>query len=576
MRLLVRHRLRRTRREGYVDRSELLEADEIRIGRGSDVELHLSDGRVLLHHATLSIRDGVLRVEALDNAEIELDGVPSRAVDLTPGHTVAVGPYDLVCGDPSPDCDAAIGIELTRPMGDAEETLRTRVRTPLLARRRSGWKIGGAIALVLLLIGVGIPLGTFLGPADAPKPVEQNAGTPSNTDFLRLAETMWVTEGLSNVHADLEAGCQACHVTPFAAVAETTCAACHNTLTAHVDPHASFSANVDLSGGCASCHQEHKGPKGITPGVEITEAGCISCHTGDIDPGDGSALARVASIADHPQIELPTAPLSGLIFSHASHLIPQGKRSPDGTRKVLGCVDCHQSANEGQDMTLPSFADGCVSCHTLTFAAEEPDRRLPHGSVTKLRSFVGDFYEAVARGDIQAPEQPEPPRRRRPGQAAEPEPIAPPKPVPAHILAERALSGPAVKGQCATCHALDEGVAAADWSIVPVKAVEDWFSAARFDHDDHKKDAQCSTCHAVTKSEKAEDVSMPSIGTCLDCHGSAADFPDVDSTCVTCHSFHGRTEDAASISAPAWFAEKRRPENEATEELAEILRNARF
>ena len=69
---------------------------------------------------------------------------------------------------------------------------------------------------------------------------------------------------------------------------------------------------------------------------------------------------------------------------------------------------------------------------------------------------------------------------------------------------------------------------------------------------------------------------MPSIGTCLDCHGSAADFPDVDSTCVTCHSFHGRTEQAAGISAPAWFAEKRQPENEASEELAEILRNARF
>lgn len=99
---------------------------------------------------------------------------------------------------------------------------------------------------------------------------------------------------------------------------------------------------------------------------------------------------------------------------------------------------------------------------------------------------------------------------------------------------------------------------------------------ARFDYDDHKQDAQCSSCHAVTISEKAEDVATPGIGTCLDYHGSAADFPDVDSTCVTCHSFHGRTDRAAGIRAPAWFAEKRRPENEASEELAEILRNARF
>lgn len=578
MRLLVRHRLRRTRREGYVERSEILEAEQIDVGRGSDVELHLSDGRVLLHHATISLQNGVLIVAARDNAEIELDGIPTKTAELKPGHTVAVGPYDLVCGEAEPGCDAAIGVELARPMGDAETALRERVRTPLLARRRSGWKVGGAIALVLLLVGLAIPLVPYLTTtSDTPAPAAQEAATASDRDLLRLAETMWVTEGLSDVHANLEAGCQACHATPFAAVADTTCAACHSNLTAHIDPHASFSADVDLSAGCAACHQEHQGPKGIHPGVAITETGCINCHKGDIDPGDGSSLARVVSIADHPPLRLPAPPPSGLKFSHASHLIPQGKRVPDGSRKVLGCVDCHQSANEGRDMTLPSFASGCASCHTMTFAAEDPDRRLPHGSVTKLRSFVTDFYEAVASGEIKAPElAPPPPRRRRPGQPAEPVQVTPPAPVPASVRIEQALSGPAVKGQCATCHAVDEGARATDWDVVPVDAVHDWLTRARFDHKDHEKDADCGTCHAVAKSEKVEDVAMPAMGTCLECHGSAADFPDVDSTCVTCHAFHGTTDQAAAISAPAWFAESGQPDDAASGELAEILRAARF
>lgn len=575
MRLLVRHRLRRTRREGYVERSEILDADVIGVGRGSDAVLHLADGRVLLHHATISLGEGALLVTAAPNADIELDGVPTDVAELTPGRTVAVGPYDLVCGDADPDCDAAIGVELARPMGDAETALRDRVRTPLLARHRSGWKIGGVIALVLLLVGLSVPLSSFLVSHDAPESARQSAGATSatsDTDILRLAETMWVTERLSDVHANLETGCQACHTTAFAAVADTTCAGCHNTLTAHIDPHASFGADVDLSDGCASCHKEHTGPKGIHPTVAITETGCIACHNGDIDPGDGSSLARVASIADHPPMTLPTYPLTGLQFSHASHLVPEGKRGPDGKRQVLGCVDCHQAANAGQDMTLPSFESGCGSCHTMNFAAEDPNRRLPHGSVSKVRSFVLDFYAAVERGEIKAPELAAPTRRRRPGQSAEPVTATPQVPLPAAVRTEQALTGPAVKGQCATCHALDEGVRASDWDVIPVEFVHDWLSSAVFDHKDHQKDATCGTCHAVAKSEKTADVAMPSMGSCLECHGTADDFPEVDSTCVTCHAFHGTTQQDASLDIHPEFARERADSGSFTH-LTEILRD---
>ena len=547
MRLLVRHRLRRTRREGYVDRSEILDADEIRLGRGSDTELHLTDGRVLLHHATITLRDGVLEIAPDANGEIQQDGIPVPLATFDSAHTISVGPYDLTRLDDEEGCDAAIGIELTRPMGDAETDLRERLSTPLLSRRRTGWKLGGAVALVLLLLGVGVPLSTFFISDDVAAPVSE-AGT---AELLRLAENLWVTDGVSRVHENLDRGCQACHTAPFAAVTNATCMDCHNTLTTHVDPHADYN-NKTKKNDCSACHQEHTGPDGMLPGVEITEAGCVTCHNGAINYADGSPLLKVASIAAHPPMTLPTPPASGLIFSHASHLVSEGMRSPEGGRKKLGCVDCHQSVNAGADMTLPGFESGCRSCHTLEFSPEDPTRRLPHGSVWKVQAEVDEFYAAVEAGDIKVTPLAAPERRRQPG--VRPRAIVKPAPLPAAARAEAALLGPAVKGQCQTCHVLDEGTNAAEWDIVPVDAIHDWLSSARFDHGDHEGEASCSSCHAVATSQSVEDVAMPSIGTCLECHGSASDFPDVDSTCASCHEFHGEPEQGASLEGHNGFA----------------------
>lgn len=37
------------------------------------------------------------------------------------------------------------------------------------------------------------------------------------------------------------------------------------------------------------------------------------------------------------------------------------------------------------------------------------------------------------------------------------------------------------------------------------------------------------------------------MGTCLECHGSAFEAPEVDSTCVTCHEYHGTTDKNAAL-----------------------------
>jgi len=544
VRILATHRLRRTRREGYVERSETVEGEPIRIGRGSDVDLHLPDGRVLLHHATLGMENGTLTVRADAGAEVGLDGISLDVAQLSPGDTVAIGPYDITCGEVVDGYDAAISVELARPMGDAETIVRERVRMPLLSRGSSGWAVGGLVGLMLLVIGVGVPLGAFVGERET----QRVASTTDKIDIMRIAENMWVTEPLSDVHHNLEAGCQACHVTPFAVVEESTCLDCHNNSTAHIGPHAIFSANFDLEAGCQACHQEHEGAKGMLPGTEITETGCVTCHNDDVETGDGRSLTRVASISDHPQVTLPPLPATGLIFSHASHLVPEGKRGPTGAREKLGCADCHQPAREGAAMTLPTFENSCRSCHTLVFASEDPDRRLPHGSVPKVREAVLAFYQALEAGEIEVPEVAAPERRRRPSFSAAVETsVEAPAVVPASVRAEQAMLGPPVKGQCSTCHAMNDGTTASAWTVAPVGFVEDWITGANFSHADHRNDTSCTTCHTTAKSDKVSDVTIPKMGICLECHGSAPDFPEVESNCVTCHEFHRTTRVRAAL-----------------------------
>ncbi|MBT5770394.1 MAG: hypothetical protein HOI57_13355, partial [Rhodospirillaceae bacterium] len=115
----------------------------------------------------------------------------------------------------------------------------------------------------------------------------------------------------------------------------------------------------------------------------------------------------------------------------------------------------------------------------------------------------------------------------------------------------------------------------AEWDIANVDFVHDWLSSARFDHKDHLKDAKCGTCHAVGKSEKATDVAMPSMGTCLECHGSADDFPDVASTCVTCHAYHGSTQQGAGLERHPAFAQDK-PDQPNFTQLADLLREGKL
>jgi len=216
--------------------------------------------------------------------------VPSRARRSDP-RTIQVARRSLfdLFAVIRPHCDAVDRIEPTRPHGRCQkQTLPPHgcahaARTPTPAAGR----LVARFALVLLLIGCRNPAGDFLGPAGRVQKTgwSRNAGRPQNNRFSASGrDHVGDRRGLSNVHADL-GGRFSLVSHALCRWAETTCAACTNPDSACRFRILLQRPNVDLSGGCASCHQEHKGPKGNSrPRRDPTEAAVSPVTRGDIGP----------------------------------------------------------------------------------------------------------------------------------------------------------------------------------------------------------------------------------------------------------------------------------------------------
>src|SRR5690606_12399969 len=100
---------------------------------------------------------------------------------------------------------------------------------------------------------------------------------------------------------------------------------------------------------------------------------------------------------------------------------------------------------------------------------------------------------------------------------------------------------------CVTCHQVDqmpgaEGVER--WQVLPVRLNDDWYSAARFDHQSHltqakqRGDALCLSCHKADSSSDSSDILMPTLAQCVDCHGDKSVGGRVAVNCIACHGYH--------------------------------------
>ncbi len=101
------------RRKGGVSRkSQEFEVQLLRIGRGTDQEVFLSDLQVAYHHAEISVgADNKFYIKAKALSGIRINGVSTAKAELKPGTRVTVGSYEFLVQDPADGFDLVLDVE---------------------------------------------------------------------------------------------------------------------------------------------------------------------------------------------------------------------------------------------------------------------------------------------------------------------------------------------------------------------------------------------------------------------------------------------------------------------------------
>jgi predicted CXXCH cytochrome family protein len=554
-------------RKGQPLRTErAVEGELIRLGRGTQCEIHLPDPRVSLYHAAIYRQGASIFIQAPE-ADLSVDGGSEREARLAPGAHVALGPYDLTVEPPSEGYDLALAIELARPMPDDLAEIKAKSRTTLeqsgLSRRTPAWTLALLIAALFFALPVINALLLPLRPLTARLPI-----TPDQS---------WNPGTLSAAHQEFGRNCGTCHEIPFVHVRDHACLECHGGTPGHIESTAS-QQRLFADTRCENCHADHKGPVSLVrrdPGL------CVNCH-GDLQRRESkTTLANVTDFAaDHPAFKLtiwqgPDArdvirvaqtdkahliQSSHLKFPHDLHL-KDSVRGPKG-RKKLDCASCHVPDAGGRSFAVIDMKQACIECHTLEFEPAVTTRQVPHGSAEDALLTMQEFYANIALnnipvdvvdlGDI---------RRGLPrltggviSEAQRQQALT-----WAKSKAEQVSEDLFEKRVCIVCHEVAKTMTAgetgtqATWAITPVHVATSWLPKARFDHASHRTgNFKCADCHDVTTSHSSADIALPDIGKCRQCHAGNSPAGDrVVSTCVACHGFHlpGRAPFGARATA---------------------------
>ncbi len=537
MRLLIRTLLRKSSGD-VAARDALHVGAPIRIGRGTDCDVHLGDPRVLLHHAALEERPGGIFIEALGDGALDVNDVPVRSAPLAEGDIVRVGPFEFrAIAPPDEIADFAMTCELMRPLAEGDETLAGRSTLSLRALGFNARPWAWAAAILVLAVFVAWPLaGHFLGgggKAGAP-------GQAKEAAILAAGQSLWQSGPMSSPHRAFGTTCAACHKQAFVQVEAAACLDCHRSVGQHADP-ARFPFASLSDRNCQSCHKEHEGDGALRMQAD---AFCVSCHS-DMKSATGgrSTLAGFPGFDGHPpfryEASMPQV-RSGLRFPHDTHLDPGGISQPGAGSKKLACADCHGADRTGSAMAMPRFETACAGCHSLRFEPDAPDRTMPHGSDAAAKEFVRDTYARIAlEGGFPSRASDVPAIvRRRPGTPIETEKEREGALAWAKSRADEIIGGRRGRGLCGECHVLEEKDGdPLGWRTAKLHPVAIGLKAGRFDHRPHR-DVACTTCHAAPKSNDADDVLLPRVATCKTCHGGSEASRRIATGCVDCHDFH--------------------------------------
>ncbi|MGQ0618537.1 MAG: cytochrome c3 family protein [Panacagrimonas sp.] len=579
MRTLIRRVDNKKGTIAFVDRT--VDAPSVRVGRGTDQELQLSDMRVALAHAEIEpVQPGPYRIEAKTANGVWVNGGPCPVSTLNFGDTVDCGHYRLTILKPDLGTDLAIMVEEKQNSDDEQDGSGTRFVTELrhtrLSRRGLAWAGFWVVLLTMLLVPLTVRYGTSAAKSPDRRAAAHSIALPS--------DQLWSSGPISSAHAFFETDCASCHVEPFAQVRNASCLECHDLIRHHVND-LDLVSTTDFSGAeCTDCHREHNGPEGTI--VRLPDL-CTDCHASPSERFPGTKLENVRNFSEeHPAFsplvskydpverEFSMAPVAqgkgvvleeatNLSFPHDLHLDAKGVDAPGGKKKVLECANCH-SPDRGQISFEPiTMEKHCAECHRLEFDTENyPDRVVPHGQPAEVAAVLRDFFAAQAlSGNLQGfatlDQLPPTSERRRPG------------PVRPRATRETAAKWSEQQGEqkvrdvfntniCTYCHVVSAGSdPQLPWIIAPVSLKEHAMAGAWFTHKPHAF-APCSDCHEAGKSKSSSDVLLPEIANCRDCHGDVGQASQVNSDCIDCHRYH-------SEPAPLWDPEATQRRREAAE-----------
>ncbi len=538
--LITRHSVGNTSTQEY-----FFSGDSIRIGRGTNCDIHFPDQEIALLHAVLEIEDGWPVISTSADAAITVNDQWTTRARLNVGDCIGIGHYQLTV-EPSPGeqgqaDDLVLTCEVMARHKSASDDIPARATEPFALNGRAMRRWSWALALIVAVAGIGWPLlGHFSAPGD-PVVVSIENAVPltqhSKRHPLWQGTSFWLSGAVSRGHRLFQHQCSACHRNAFVQVGPGDCLSCHSALREHVRID-KFPDTTLASMSCMTCHQEHDGDNQLV--LEDSKL-CLDCHMNpDAMVGHKTHLAKINDFGNHPEFRSKAASSpteNGLLFPHELHLSSEGVADLNDKVHLLECADCHRPQNEGANMSFPAYQADCSGCHGLQFSFLAPERSLPHGDVGAVKQYVHDTYAVLAlQGHAPVTNAAEGKENTKMSSTAVPSNPA----LMAWVREQSAqvIDGPLGKEQCAFCHRLveDKGDPLA-WDIEPVKLKIGEFAQARFNHASHQH-TDCLACHQASRSEDAADLLLPGVATCQVCHSDQLEQGKIASDCVTCHGFH--------------------------------------
>ncbi|MBL8221401.1 MAG: hypothetical protein JNL62_19360 [Bryobacterales bacterium] len=340
---------------------------------------------------------------------------------------------------------------------------------------------------------------------------------------------------ISGVHVIFEQDCKKCHSISLVKVQDQDCKVCHD------GPR--HRSNTIGEARCAECHIEHKGSEKL---ASVSDANCTRCH-GDLASHGKNVKTKALEVTHFAKGKHPD--LSAVLkrddrplrLNHAIHMPAQAK-TIRGIKLPMKCVDCHSFDLKGEAVPV-AFDKHCLSCHKgeLGFdvyqvlggeAGIAPHSKDPEG----IGKFIREAYTKALDAN---------PGLTQRGLGRNLDAGA-----PRGVWLETAVRDSTsfvFEKKCRYCHDVTqqnglpvvEKVNRVAGHFEKGKAEGSrWLDKAEFRHHAHRMVA-CASCHTkAAQSQKTSDILIPSIETCLECHGNSGTPID---NCSQCHYYHDKT-----------------------------------